>query len=129
MLVRRWGRQPGLGAQETKEKPQNREFKLHVSLSPSRPTCYEGGHVLVTEIRNRYPLPFHPSGECSRDCPLLAQCARSVTSVAKLFEERFDYVVKQTLGCPVLRCGCCHIVSPCPACLPVGGGDKIMPRL
>ena len=37
-------------------------------------------------------------------------------------------IVEQTFRCPFFRCECSHIVSPYPACLPVGGGDMIMPR-
>src|SRR5207244_10046097 len=63
-----------------------------------------------------------PSGEGSGDGPLLSKRALSVTSVAKLFEERFDPMVEHTFGCPVLGGGCCHIVSPfsLSGMLPVG---------
>jgi hypothetical protein len=49
-----------------------------------------------------------------------------VASVLKLFEKRFNLIVEQALGRPVIRLAGYHIVSPC-LVLQSGEADMIMP--
>ena len=120
--------QPRPGPQVVNEEPHDRKFKLHVGLPFSRCACYERRYVVVAEIFRGDPFPFHPTGEGSGDRSFFAERAFGVTSVTKVFEERFDLIIKEVLGRYVSRCECCHMVAPYLACCQVGGGNMIMPR-
>ena len=80
----------------SQEKTYCRSFQRHAGLRSFRQASYELGRAIDVEIVRDNQMSLCPLRKLSRDGPLPVHRFIGIASSAKLFEERFDLVVKQT---------------------------------